>query len=172
VAETVKPEVEAIRGDRSLLADTDYVLPLRKTLEAALRDAVTEAHGKCEAIFQRESDALTGSLDWQKLSQDQQLDISKANRIELIEPLAVADEEQLLETLSRRSLDGWDTLAAALPTRFAGARSDAAKALEPRMQVISLRSDTLRTEEDIGVWLERTEEELLRRLKDGPITIG
>lgn len=172
VMDEVRPEVEAIRSDRSLLEDTDYVLPLRKKLEEALRDAVTQAHARCEDVFQRESEALTNSEAWQQLEQERRLEISRANRIELIEPLDVGDEESLLEALSVRDLEGWDELAAALPTRFARARAEAARAHEPKAQTVSLRSETLRTEEDVKDWIEETEAELLRRLSDGPIVIG
>ena len=113
-----------------------------------------------------------GTEDWKKLGKEQQVEISKANRLELIERLDVSDEERLLQALERRDLNGWDELAAALPTRFAGARSAAARALEPKAQTVSLRSDTLRTKGDLKAWLVETETDLLRRLEDGPVVIG
>src|SRR5690606_17815218 len=81
----IVPEVEAVRSDRSLLADTDYTLPLRKKLETALREELTRAHASCEAICERESDALAVSEDWRRLEKSQQVEIAKANRIELID---------------------------------------------------------------------------------------
>jgi hypothetical protein len=168
----VQPEIDAILADRSLLAETDYVTPLRKALENALREVVTNAHKTCQEIFDRESAALEASEDWKKLPREKRLEISRSNRIELIGPLDVGDEDCLLEALTRRSLAGWEELAAALPTRFANARADAAKALEPKTQTVSLRSDTLRNEDEVRAWIADTESGLLRRLKDGPIVIG
>ena len=172
VMEEVRPEVDALRSDRSLLADTDYVSPLRKNLETALRKELTQAHTNCVEVFDREADALARSEDWRKLEKEQQTAISKANRIELIDRIDVGDEDKLLEVLDRRDLAGWDELQAALPTRFAGARGEAARALEPKTQTVSLRSDTLRTKDAVKDWVAETQADLLRRLNDGPIVIG
>ena len=168
----VQPEIDAILSDRSLLAETDYVTPIRKALEKALREAVSDAHKKCQEIFDTESGALEASEDWSKLHHEARLAISRSNRIEIIDPLDVGDEDRLLDALSRRSLNGWDELAAALPTRFANARADAARELEPKTQTVSLRSDTLRNKDEVRAWMADTEADLIRRLENGPIVIG
>ena len=172
VADEVRPEIDALVANRSLLDETDYVSPLRKKLEHALREAVVEAHRAATEVYDREADALPRSEDWQKLDKDRQVAISKQNQIEVIDRLDVSDEQKLLGALERRSLEGWDELAAALPTRFARARADAARELEPKAQTVSLRSDTLRTEDDVRAWIAATEADLLRRLDAGPIVIG
>jgi hypothetical protein len=172
VAEEVQPELDAIRQNRSLLAETDYVTPLRKKLEAALREALVEAHRSCVETFEREEGALTASDEWQELQQEDRLRISKENRIQLVEPLEVDNEDQLLDTLDRRSLQGWEELAAAMPTRFSGARAAAARELEPTAQTVPLRSEMLHTEEDVDEWLAKTGTELKKKLSDGPIVIG
>jgi hypothetical protein len=172
IAIEVGAEMAALLANRSLLSETDYVLPLRKSLEGALREAITVAHRRCQEIFDRESAGLEASEDWSKLSREDRLAIAKSNRIEVIEPLDVGDEDRLLEALDRRSLAGWRDLAEALPTRFARARADAARALEPKTQTVSLRSDTLRTPEEVRAWVVATEADLLNRLAHGPIVIG
>ena len=172
VLEKVRPEVDALRSDRSLLADTDYVSPLRKNLETALRNELTQAHAGCVEVFDREGEALAESEDWQKLDKAQQTAISKASRIEFVDRIDVGDEDKLLKVLDQRNLAGWDELRAALPTRFAGARGEAARALEPKTQTVSLRSDTLRTEDAVKAWVAETEANLIGRLNDGPIVIG
>ena len=172
VAAEVKEGVDAIRSGRTLLEDTDYVTPIRKRLEQALREETTRAHTRCAEIFQSEEEALLASEDWAKLDQETRLRISKDNRINLIEPLDVANEAGLLDALDRRPLRGWEELAAALPTRFSGARTAAARELEPKTQTVALRSDMLRSEADVKAWLERTEAELLEKLANGPVVIG
>lgn len=172
VAAEVQPQVRAIRSDRTLLADTDYVTPIRKRLEQALREELMRVHERCAEVFEREGAALLASEDWQKLDQETRLRISRENRIELIEPLDVDNESKLLDVLDRRPLSGWEELAAALPTRFSGARAAAARELEPKAQTVALRSDMLRTEADVKAWLARTEAELLEKLEHGPVVIG
>lgn len=172
VLDEVRPEMDAIRSERSLLADTDYVSPLRTKLVQILREALTAAHERCQKTFDRETAALQVCEDWKKLVHEDRVAIAKTNRIEVVEALDVGDEDRLLEALDRRALAGWTDLAEALPTRFAKARADAARALEPKAQTISLRSDTLRTAEDVRAWIVATETDLLGRLELGPIVIA
>ena len=172
VMEEVRPEIEAMVSHRSLLDESNYLPALQKKLEDALRQEITRLHGAYTERFDAESDALADSEDWQKLEKPQQLAIARRNQIELVDPLKVGNEEELLNALDRRDLEGWRAVLAALPKRFADARADAARELEPKTQSVSLRSDTLRTEDEVKAWLSKTEEELISRLADGPIVIG
>lgn len=172
VLSEVRPEVESICSSRSLLDDTDYVSPLRKTVEHALRTELNRRHAECVRIFGREMAALAASENWHKLSRQQQDAIATTNRLEAIPDLSAGDEAQLVRALSVRSLYGWTELAEGLPTRFAKARTDAARELEPKIQNVTLRSPTLRSEADIRAWLSETEIDLLGRLAQGPIVIG
>jgi hypothetical protein len=86
--------------------------------------------------------------------------------------LGVADEVRLLAALESRGLQGWTELAEGIPTRFAAARAEAARALEPKVQNVPLRSEVLKTEAELDAWLATTRADLLRRLGEGPIVIG
>lgn len=172
VHDEVKPQVEAIVADRSLLDSADHVSPLCKKLEHALRDAVKKAHGECQDAFDRESDALGESEVWKKLTKEQQNRIARGNNIVPVADIDAGSEDALVATLSTRSLDSWGELAAALPTRFAKAKAEAAKELEPKTQTVQLTSDTLRTDADVKAWLAKTETALLAKLKHGPVVIG
>jgi len=44
--------------------------------------------------------------------------------------------------------------------------------LEPAAQTVKLTSGTLKTEDDVRNWIEKTEQELLEKLVDGPIVIS
>jgi hypothetical protein len=168
----VAPELEAIRSNRSLLDDTDYVSPLARSLEQALRDDLRKAHAKCASLFSESMDALEQSENWQKLPPDQRTEIRRTNRLEPLPELDVGDEAKLLSALASRDLRGWAELLEGLPTRFGNARAEAARALEPKVQTIPLKSDILRSKTEIDDWLTSTRTHLLRRLTDGPIVIA
>jgi hypothetical protein len=172
LADEVRPQAQAIDQNRSLLDETDYVLPLRKKLETALREAVTAAHASCRTVFDGEHAQLQADEAWQRLDDGQRGQIIARHRIHAVDGLAVNDEERLLSSLSKRSIEGWNELALALPARFAEARADAIRALEPKTQTVSLRSDTLRTPDDVKTWIGETEKNLLKRLEAGPIVIS
>ena len=172
VMDEVRPEIQAILESRSLLDDTDYVSPLAKRLEGALREAILDAHKRCEETLSEALRSLETSKDWQKLPAPEREAISRSNRLDPISGLDVADEERLLRALETRSLQGWAELAEGLPTRFAQARADTARALEPKVQNVALRSNILRSEDEVETWLTSTQADLLRRLADGPIVIG
>lgn len=170
-AEEVKPEIQAIIDDRSLLADTDYVAPLRKRLETALRAAVREAHTRCEKDFEQIMEQLEGAAEWKRLSPDDRESIVRAERLEPIPALDVDDELCLLQALRERPLERWAELSEGLPTRFERARAAALQALEPKIQTVPLTSGILHTEADLDAWLSFARSELARRLADGPIVV-
>ena len=60
----------------------------------------------------------------------------------------------------------------ALPQLFAHARTAADKLVEPEIRHIKLEGATLRTPEDVAGWIDRTNQDLLRQVKQGPVVIG
>lgn len=171
-AEQIRPEVDAIVRDRSLLSDTDYVVPLRKRLEGALRSALRDAHARCQRTFEDSLAQLEASEEWKKLSPEDRQRILREQRLQPLPPLDVDDEDRLLRALQQRPLERWSELADGLPTRFAQARETALKALEPKVRSVPVKSDILRTEADLDSWLSAIREQLARRLAEGPIVIG
>ncbi len=169
--EDVRPEMDAILQSRTLLDDTDYVGPLCIQLEGALREAIRDAHGRCVANHEKCASELDASPEWQQLADDQRRAISSTNRLDAPSQLDVGSEEALLQALERRSLQGWAELAEALPQRFARAREEAAKALEPKVQSVALRRGVLRTRDDVTSWVAETQATLLDKLDDGPVVI-
>jgi hypothetical protein len=109
---------------------------------------------------------------WQKLPPAQRAMVIRAHRLTPAPELDVADDVRLLAALEQRDLQGWIELAEGLSTRFMEARADAARALEPAVQTVALKSDLLRTEAEVEAWVAATRAELLRRIGAGPIVIG
>lgn len=168
----VGPEIEAIRRSRTLLDDTDFVTPLLKRLESALRDSLREAHGRCLEVHSECRAHLDASLDWQRLPPARRAEIERCNRLEPVPALEIGTEARLVAVLEQRPLDRWAELAEGLPTRFAKAREDAARALEPAVTSVRLQSGILRTEADVSAWIRDTQAGLLRRIGDGPVVIA
>ena len=85
---------------------------------------------------------------------------------------ATGTEQEVLESLERISLEAWRTRTAALPQLFAEARIQADKLVEPRTHHVKLGSATLRTPEEVRAWVAKTEQVLLKQLKQGPIVVS
>lgn len=168
----VGPEIEAIRKGRTLLDDTDFVTPLCKRLESSLRDALRDAHARCERVHAECRAALEATPDWQRLPPAKRAEIEHSNRLDPVPALDVGDAARLVASLEQRPLDRWAELVEGLPTRFAKAREDAARALEPAVTSVRLQSPILRTEADVAAWIRDTQADLLRRIGDGPVVIG
>ena len=171
-AREVRPQVEAIGANRSLLEATDPTQDLIKTLAEALRVALTEAERYYAEVFGEESTRLESAESWQK--------IERSDRDRILEGLSIAKVtkggtgtvQEVLESLERISLDAWRTRTAALPQLFADARIQADKLVEPKTQHVKLGSGTLRTPEEVRAWVTKTERELLEHLAQGPIVVS
>jgi hypothetical protein len=59
-----------------------------------------------------------------------------------------------------------------LPQQFVNAALAAAKLLEPTTQHVHLTSSTLKTAEEVKAWIKVTEQELLTKVKAGPVVIN
>ena len=79
---------------------------------------------------------------------------------------------QQLPLCEQTALPAWKTRTDALPQQFARAAMAAAKLLEPKIQSVRLTSGTLKNQEEVKVWVAVTEEELIKKLKNGPIVIS
>ena len=106
------------------------------------------------------------------ISLEQQEDILDTEDIADIPPLSIGDDSNLLRTLEETPLPNWKTKIDALPQQFSSAAVAAAMLLEPKTQNIKLISGTLKTEDDIKSWVKDVENDLLTKIKDGPIVIS
>jgi len=171
-AKEAQPQIEAISANRSLLDSADPVPDLAKTLADALRAALVEAEKRYSEIFEEESARLEAAESWQKIEQAECDRILKSLNIVKVSKGATGTEQEVLDSLGRISLDAWRTKAAALPQLFADARIQADKLVEPKTHHVKLGSTTLRTPEEVKAWVEKTEQELLEQLKQGPVVVS
>ena len=168
----VRPQIQAIAANRSLLATTDPVPDLAGKLADALRAALADAEDRHARTYDEEWQRLSSAESWRTIGPEARAGILGRLRIEKASKGATGTEQEVLESLERISLDGWRTRTAALPRLFADARAEADRLVEPAVRHVKLESSTLRSPEDVKDWVEATERELLDRIRHGPVVVG
>ena len=171
-AKEAQLQIEAITTNRSLLDATDPVPNLTKVLADALRSTLVQAEKHYSEIYGEERQRLEAAESWQKINQADRDRILKELHIEKITKGATGTEQEVLESLERISFDAWRMCTAALPQIFADARVQADKLVEPKTHHVKLGSATLRSTEEVKAWAEKTEQDLLEHLKQGPIVVS
>jgi hypothetical protein len=174
VAAAAEPlsQAEAIRTGRMLLEPNDPVTPVRTALAKALRQAVNDANGRWESAFAAGMSAIDGNSVWQRLQQNDRKRI--LSEVALVAPGSedVRTDESLLAALDHRSLEARRAEADAVPARVARALELAARAVEPKVRTVALERATLRTEPEVGEWLERQKQVLTEAVKHGPVYVS
>ena len=171
-SETLEQQADAVRDERRLLDKTDPIPAIHKEAVTTLRSTVKKAHDDFKTVYDREMATLTSNDNWAKITSDQQQDILNTEGIASIPPLSIGDDSSLLRTLAETPLTNWKTKNDALLTQFSNAAFAAAKLLEPKTQTVRLTSGTLKTEGDIRSWVNDVENDLMAKIKDGPIVIS
>ncbi len=170
-AEPIQSQTEAISAERRLLDAADPLPDLISAATEGLRTALTQAEKAYHTVYDQGEDDLSKTANLQKLDEDKQRAICMEAGLTRIEKGAVGNAEQVLTSLGKIPLESWKTRTAALPQQFDDARRKADKLFEPKVQHIPLTSDMLKTREDVDAWIERTRDDLLSRIENGPIVI-
>jgi hypothetical protein len=170
-ADPIRSQADAITNDRRLLDKTDPLLDLIKETVDGLRTTLTTAEKTYHSAYDKGMADLSKAENWQKLDEGKQQAILAETGLTRIEKGLTGNAEQVLISLGKVSLESWKTRTAALPQQFSEARRRADKLFEPKTQHIALSSGTLKTPEDVEAWIERTRNDLLNRIEDGPIVI-
>ena len=168
----ILPQVEAIMANRSLLEAADPTPALSSALTSTLRAALTQADKSYRETYSAEWARLQAAEGWRQLATEDCDRILQGLHITEVSKGAAGTEQEVLESLERISLHGWQTRTAALPQLFADARAEADRLVEPKIRHLKLSSASLRTPEDVRAWVETTERDLLREVQQGPIVIG
>ncbi len=173
VHQELESQVAAIRRDRSLLdPTTDFVTPLLQQLEQALTTELEQAQQQVSQVVTAELQQLQASAEWQGLQEVERSSISQALQLPASSPPAEpVGRGRLLEVLQQRSINSRKELAESMPTRFAKARTAAAKALEPSTQALKLSSGVLKDPTALDAWWAAERQKLLAALQNGPIQI-
>lgn len=170
----LEPQIEAMTNERSLLdPTTDFAGPLIQQLEQALAIELEQAQQKISQVITNETQQLEASADWLALPETERIRICETLKLPAIAPSAEPVEHStLLDALQQRSLASRAELAESLPTRFAKARTAAAKALEPNTKAVKLSSGVLKDSAALDAWWEAERQKLQQDLQNGPIQIN
>lgn len=170
--EDIRSSADGVRTNRLLLDTSDHVSGLVKKCAELLRASVTTAHATLKNTHDEQMSLLTKSDVWTKLTADQQSSVLSSNGITDVAAIKVGTDDELLRTLDSTPLSSWGDKSAAIPGRFSAALAQAGKLLEPKLQQVRLTSGTLKTPEDVKQWLSEKENELLEKLKAGPVIVS
>jgi hypothetical protein len=172
IVKETQPQIDAIVANRSLLGPTDPLPDLVKALSDQLRTALANAEKHYAEVFDQELKKLETAQSWQKIGPGDREQILRSLNITRLTKEPTGTEEDVIKSLQRISLESWRVRTAALPQIFAEARIQADKQVEPTTHHIKLNSATLHTPEDVKAWAQKTEQELLEQLKQGPIVVS
>lgn len=166
--------MEAILNQRSLLdPTTDFVTPLLQQLEQALTAELEQAQQQVSQVVAAELQQLQASAEWQGLPEAERSRISQSLQLPASSPPAEpVERSRLLDVLQQRSISSRKELAESMTTRFAKARTAAAKALEPCTQAVKLSSGVLKDPAALDAWWAAERQKLLAALQNGPIQIN
>ena len=183
-------DVDAVAGQRSLLAETDQVRPIVAALAAALREALVEKHKELTAVIETARATLAGDATWSRLDAAAQDAIRRRLGLDVPPPLAVATDGELLQTLEARSLAAWRSEIDAVETRIGQALQEAAKLIDadtvsggvgvtvgasppalPRRTTVEVRRGTLVDEAAVREWLDEQRAKLFEAVRKGPVIV-
>ena len=171
VATELKPQIEAIRSQRSLLTHPNPLPPLLSQVTTALRKTVSEAHERLRRERDQEVTELEKSDDWQKLEPGDRARILVSNGLGPIPDLAIGADQALMDCLDDAGLQEWNDRNLALRTRIAHAREEAARLLAPKAVTVRPTPATLSSREDVEAYIQQLREQLLAQVDDHPVII-
>ena len=168
-AEEQSAAVEAVRSNRSLLDEPDPVAAIVQSAADALRVRLNAAWEAWDKAWVAGEARLHDHALWARLTPEQKLDIRSRMGLRQVERPAVDTAEAIADELTRRSLEGWEDLTKALPSRVSDALDEAAAVLEPDSNEVRLPSGVLKTTEDLDAWIATVRERLVAGLASGPV---
>lgn len=174
-ATSVRSETDAIREQRTLLADASPLDGLADRLFGALRTALTDSRASYASAHDREREALETDAAWQALDASQRAFILGRYDIDAVPAIDVATPDAILGSLDTMSLATWRNRTEGLSTRFKSALTDAVRETAeddaPPVRSVRLRSATLRSAGEVEAWLAETRTRLLAEVAQGPIVL-
>ena len=172
--DVIEAQIKSIEEYRSLLHDPDPIQPLLSNTTALLREELNNLNKAYSESWQTCMDIIEQNDSWQQLEQEQKQEILNKNILlsDAKPEVHVESSSAILETLERTNLNSFKDRLAALPARMNTALQSAAAILEPKAQVMRVPNRTIRNEAELEKWLDETKEQIMIKLKDGPVIIN
>jgi hypothetical protein len=173
-AEVILAQVQQIRQHRQLLDEPDPVTPLLNNLSQLLRDQLNQVQTDYHQRHQQGMARLEADDNWQKLEPEQRNPLLAKQLLTLASQpkIALASTDEIIETLETHSLSALTDRVAAMAGRFDRVLMDAVELMEPEVQFIRVPRRTLKTEEEIDIWLDEVKQQMMTGLKKGPLVVG
>jgi hypothetical protein len=165
--EDARVQVEAIRHSRTLVEGPDPTTRLIQAVGDALRSEIQRLAGEHVAVREREVNILQAMPEWGELDDDTWRDILADKGLGMPQAPVVGTDEELLAELDRANLATREERIAALASRAAQAREEAARRLRPEAVKVVLEHTTLSTEDEIEAYLGRLRARLLKEISAG-----
>lgn len=167
----LKAEVDAIETQRSLLADPDPVRPMLDKAVDLLRQALNAKLEGFHQVFQQQQVLLQADADWNKLNDEQRMQLIAKHSLVAPAGIQLGMPEQLQDALDDCDLEHWVSKTQALPSRFEAARQAAVQLLKPNVVHVSIPRRTLNDEAELKAWLAEVEALIAPKLNQGPVTV-
>ena len=172
-AEVILAQVNTIEQQRQLLEDPDLIAPLVSNLTQILRDELNRLNSEYESLHEQGFNGLQDDLNWQQLEPEQREQLLLAQfLLNSARPkVELQSTSDVLATLDTWPLPMFADRVAAMPSRFDKVSAGAVEFCEPQAQFIQVPRCTLKTEEDVDLWVKNIEEQLKQALAIGPVVI-
>ena len=167
----IASEIEAIKGQRKLLAEPDPVPPLLTKLTAALRQAITAARAAHLKAYQEKIAQLNQDSNWLRLSPTKQQEIRNRRGLGPLDPISLETDENLLKALQQTSIAAWDDKTNAMAERVSLALLDAARELTPTAQRLALPRTTINTAAELDAYLAKIRQDALNIINSGKTVV-
>jgi hypothetical protein len=170
-AEEARQQCQALEQQRLLLAEPDPTRPLIKSLEDALRQEINSCYKRYAEEFAKQLSDLGSDSSWQELTEDERKAILEHNDLtKEVEP-EVGNRHALVIALKQNPINVWNDRVDSIGQRSARARELAAKALEPKAQIVEVPRRTLKTKADVDSWIGEVKDKLEAAVKEGPVVL-
>ncbi len=172
-AEVILAQVKNIEKQRQLLEEPDLISPLVTNLTQLLREELNHLDKEYQARHDGGMERLKADTNWQQLDPEERNSLLAEQRLTLADApkINVAGTEEIDATLERITLSALTDRVAAMLSRFDNVLVGAAELMEPEAQFVKLPNRTIKTEQDINVWLNDAKGEIQKALKNGPVII-
>jgi hypothetical protein len=172
-ADIILTQVKNIEQQRQLLEEPDLIAPLVTNLAQLLRDELNELDMRYQDSYEQGMARLENDTNWQQLETEQRNQLLGGQKLTLADQpeVKLGTTDEVLQTLEQVNLSTFSDRVAAMPSRFGKVAANAAKLLEPATQFIQVPRSTLKTEDEIDVWVEDVKQQLKDALQQGPIVI-
>ena len=171
IVEEVAGQRDAIRTQRTLLAEPDPLPHLCEKVATELRQALKEGHAEWLAVYDREMGNLTISDAWKKLEPAHQDTLLGKRGLKEPSSLDVGTQGKLVEAARQHSPDWWSMDKAGLAGRFNSVRLEAIRLVTPKAQSVALPRGTINNEAELDEWLGKVRAAVEEKLKDGPVVV-